>query len=112
MSFAGYATVRGTEATLRGVTLGTYDPKTGKATDTEVDTTVHGVLQQYRVDELGEGIDTEDRKYLLPASEVTTEPTTEDRLVIGSVLYEIVTVGRIEKHGVAHIYLLQIRRIK
>lgn len=112
MSFLGYATRHGTEATFRDVSLGSYDPEAGTASDGETDTTVRGFLHSYRLDEVGEGIDVEDQKYMLPASEISVEPTTEDRLLIGSVVYEIVNVGRMEKHASAHIYPLQIRRIK
>ncbi len=112
MSFLGYAIRHGTEATFRDVSLGSYDPEAGTASDGEADTTVNGFLHSYGLDEVGEGIDVEDQKYMLPASEISVEPTTEDRLLIGSVVYEIVNVGRVEKHASAHIYPLQIRRIK
>ena len=111
MSFQGYATINGTEATFRRVTLGSYDLEAGTKAETTADVTVHGILQQYRVDEVTENIDTNDRKYLLPAGEITDgDPTTEDRLIIDSATYEIVAIQRIEQHGVAHIHLLQIRR--
>ena len=111
MSFDGYATINGTEATFRRVTLGVYDTEAGTKAETTADVTVHGILQQYRADEIAENIDTNDRKYLIPAGEITDgDPTTEDRLIIDSVTYEIVTVMRIEQHGAAHIYNLQIRR--
>ena len=112
MSFLGYAIRHGTEATFQRVSLGSYDPEAGTASDSEADTTVQGFLHSYRLDEVGGGIDADDQKYMLPASEISVEPTTEDRLLVGSVVYEIVTVGRVEKHAAALFYPLQIRRIK
>lgn len=113
MSLLGYAMINGTVATFRRVALGTYDPEAGTATDTETDATVHGVLQNYGVAEVGEGIDVDDRKYIVPADEITGgDPTTEDRILIGSIVYELVTVSRVEKRGAADLYLLQLRRIK
>ena len=114
MSLLGYATVHGTAATFRRVGLGDYVPKTGTATDTETDTSINMVLQNLEADEVGQGdIDVDDRKYIMPASEITGgDPTTEDQVLIGSVVYEIVSVMPVEKHGVDDFYLLQLRRIK
>ena len=111
MSLLGYATVHGTTATFRRVALGSYVPKTGLQAETHTDTTVQGILGDYDASEVGPGIDTQDRKFLLPASEITGgDPETEDRLIIGSVTYEIVRARRIDKHGAAEAYALQLRR--
>jgi hypothetical protein len=112
MSLLGYATVHGTQATFRTRTPGTYDPEAGSSSDATVDVTVNGVLYGYTAQEVGEGIDADDKKFLVPASELSADPTTEDLVIFGSEIWEIVRPQRIDKHGVAEAYLLQIRRVK
>jgi hypothetical protein len=112
MSLQGYATVNGTEATLVAATLGTYDPETGTATDTDVNQTVHLISAGRTVDESGGDVDVNHRRYLIPAGEVTTAPTTEHHITIGSQVWEIQTVKPVEKRGSLHFYHVDIVRVK
>lgn len=111
MSLAGYAAINGTVATFRTVALGAYTPSTGVQAETPTDTTIRGILESYELDELTEQINVDDRKYTVSAGSFSAVPTTEDRVVIGGVTYEIVRVFRFEKRGAADHYILQLRRL-
>jgi hypothetical protein len=82
----------GTTITLRTVTAGTYSTSTGGASDTTVDLDVEGfILTENDLDALGL-VMVADRAVLLLALAVTTAPTTADRFLIGTDVYEITQV--------------------
>ena len=112
MSLAEFATINGTSATFRRRTPGAYTVKTGLQANTDADQTVLLVQHEFGAEEVGEGIDAEDRRYLLPASGITGgTPESEDLVIIGSTTYEIVHVALVEKRGAADHYDLQLRRV-
>lgn len=99
----------GTTVTVRIVTYGAYNTTTGTGTDTNSDTSTKGVLYDYRADEVYGLVQRGDRKLIVAALDVTTEPTAKARAVISSVVYEIVTVETLWSGDQATAYILQIR---
>lgn len=82
----------GTTITLRTVTAGTYSTSTGGASDTTSDEDIEGfILTEKDLDALGL-VMVADRAVLLPALAVTTAPTTADRFLLGTDVYEITQV--------------------
>lgn len=111
MSLAGFATVNGTEATFRRITLGSVDVEAGTQATTPTDQTVHLINLMAEAGEMAD-IDVNERRYRLVASEITgDDPDTEDQIIIGSATYEIVRSKPVEKRGVVESYDLLIRRI-
>lgn len=80
----------GTNATLRRVARGAYDPATLSSAETETDETVKVVFGKFRADEIAGPIEMGDVKCSLY---VTTPPLVGDRVVIGSDVYAIVYVS-------------------
>lgn len=111
MSLAGFATVNGTVATFRRITLGAMDVEVGTQATTNTDSTVHLINLRAEVDETAD-IDVNERRYRMVASEITGDgPDTEDQIIIGSATYEIVKSRPVEKRGGVEFYDLLLRRI-
>ena len=94
MSFKGFATIHGTAATFRRIVTGDYNTTTGTAPTTETDTSISGVLTDYRTDEVDDTIQLGDRKFWIDGSDLAADPTTEDVVVIDSKIHRIVQVLR------------------
>jgi hypothetical protein len=109
MSLLGYATVHGTAATLRAISRASYSPTTGLTTDTPTNTSVSGVLVEYEAHELNDQIQAGDRRFLLPATQVSTAPVPDDHLIVGSQTFRIVRVTPLQAPTLNRIYDLQLR---
>lgn len=84
-----------------------YDPTIGP--DDYCPVTV--VLGEYAVKEIdGTLIKAEDRKVTMSTEGVTITPETSDRLLIGSTLYDIVTIKPLEPGGTVLLWKMQVRR--
>jgi len=109
MSLLGYATVHGTAATLRAISRASYSPTTGLTTDTPTNTSVSGVLVEYEAHEVNDQIQAGDRRFLLPATQVSTAPVADDHLLVGSQTFRIVRVTTQQAPTRNVIYDLQLR---
>ncbi len=94
MSFKGFADVHGTAATFRRIVTGAYNTTTGTAPTTETDTTIKGVLTDYRADELDDTVQLGDRKFWIDDGDLAADPTTEDVVLINSLIHRIIQVLR------------------
>ena len=94
MSFKGFATIHGTAATFRRIVTGPYNTTTGTAPTTETDTSIRGLLTDYRTDEVDNTIQLGDRKFWIDGSDLAADPTTEDVVVIDSKIHSIIQVVR------------------
>ena len=92
MSLKGYATVHGTSVTFRRIVTGEVNTTTGTAPTTTTDTSIAGVLTAYRADEVDDTVQLGDRKLLVDGSELAADPTTEDVVLIDSLIHRIVQV--------------------
>lgn len=100
----------GKALTLRKVTEGVYDPSTGGVTNTTADTSVKGMLLNYRDGQFdGDIIQVGDRKILLRASD-SVVPEIQDIVLDGSVEYRIINVRQIEEAGTDIVYICQARQ--
>lgn len=82
----------GTSVSVRVLTAGSYDTATGAATDTTADTSVKAALRDVRANEVMGLVQLGDRVATVAASALAAAPRPQDRLVIGSSVYEIVEV--------------------
>lgn len=105
----------GKVVTLRTYTE-SYDPATGANTLTAVDTSVKALVEEYPARDTkggetsGDGIVRGDRKVTIAADALTAAPTTEAKVVIGSVEYAIVKIDTQYATEDAALYILQCRR--
>ena len=99
----------GGDVTVRIVTGGSYNTTTGAITESESDTTVKGVLSDVALREVNELVQAGDKRLVIAASAVTTAPETKDRIVIGSVVHQVIQVNTTEQDNTAIVYELILR---
>lgn len=97
----------GKPLTLRKVTEGTYSPSTGLITNINTDTSVKGMMLNYKDSQLDDDIIRRgDRKIVLRASDGVV-PEIQDVVLDGLVEYRLVNVRQIEQAGTDLIYVCQ-----
>jgi hypothetical protein len=99
----------GGDVTVRIVTGGSYNTTTGAITESESDSTVKGVLSDVSLKEVNELIQAGDKRLLIAAAAVSTAPETKDRVVIGSVVHQVIQVNITEQANTAIVYELILR---
>lgn len=99
----------GGDVTIRFVAAGAYDTATGEVTETETDTVVKGIVEGVSEREVNELIRTTDKRLTVAANDLTTAPSTKDRVVISSVVYQIIRVNTTEQDNIAITYELTLR---
>ena len=99
----------GGDVTVRIVTSGTYNTTTGSINETESDTTVPGILEDVNLREVNELVQAGDKRLTVAADDLATAPETKDRVVIGSVVHQIIRVETTEQDNTAIIYELILR---
>ena len=99
----------GGDVTVRIVTGGSYNTTTGAITESESDSTIKGVLSDVALREVNELVQAGDKRLMIAASAVTTAPETKDRIVISSVVQQIIQVNTIEQANTAIAYELILR---
>ena len=82
----------GGDVTIRLVTAGSYNTTTGVISQSNSDTDVKGVLEDVELREVNELIQAGDKRLIVAAKELTTAPETKDRVVISSIVYQIIRV--------------------
>ncbi len=96
-------------ATIRHVATGSYDPATGTIAETNTDTTVRGVLEDVTVREVNELVQAGDKRLIIAAADLSTAPTTVDKVLINSVVHQVIRVQTIEQDNTAITYELILR---
>jgi hypothetical protein len=99
----------GGDVTVRIVTGGSYNTTTGTITESESDSTVKGVLSDVSLREVNELIQAGDKRLLIAAAAVGTAPETKDRVVISSVVHQVIQVNITEQANTAIVYELILR---
>ena len=99
----------GGPATIRAISTGAYNPTTGTVSQTTVDTTVRGVLEDVNLREVNDLIQATDKRLLIAAADVTAAPTTADEVVIGGTVYQVIRVTTIEQDNTPITYELILR---
>ena len=99
----------GGDVTIRYVTAGAYNTTTGAITETVSDTNIKGVLEDVNAREVNELVQAGDKKLTVAANDLATAPETKDRVVIGSVVHQIIRAETIEQDNTAVVYELTLR---
>ena len=99
----------GGDVTIRYVTSGSYNTTTGLSGETVSDTSVKGVVEGATKSEANSLVQDEDKRLTVAAADLTTAPGTKDRVVISSVVYQIISVTTVEQGNTAITYELILR---
>ena len=99
----------GQNVTIRTITAGTYDTKTGTVFKAKTDATVKAVFEDVNSREVNELIQAEDKKITISAGDVTTKPTTKDKVLISSIVHNIIRVLTKTSGGTDISYTLYLR---
>ena len=99
----------GQNVTFRAITTGSYDTKTGTIFEAKTDTTVKAVFEDVNSREVNELIQAEDKKITISAASVTSKPTTQDKVVISSIVHNIIRVLTKTSGGTDISYILYLR---
>lgn len=99
----------GGDVTVRIVTAGAYDTSDGTISETESDTTIKGILEDVNLREVNELVQAGDKRLTVAADDLTTAPETKDRVVISSVVHQIIRVETREQDNTAITYELILR---
>lgn len=95
--------------TIRRITLGSYNATTGTVSETASDATIRGTLQDVNKREVNELVQASDKRLIIAAADLTNAPTTTDKVLISSVVHQIIKVTTIEQDNLAITYELILR---
>ncbi len=99
----------GQDVTVRTVTAGSYNTTTGVISESNSDATVKAVFEDVNMREVNELIQAEDKKITISAGDVTTKPTTKDKVVISNIVHNIIRVLTKTSGGTEITYTLYLR---
>jgi hypothetical protein len=99
----------GGEVIIRYVSAGAYNATTGAIAETTSDTEVRGVLEGVSVREVNELVQAGDKRLTVASNPLPSAPETKDRVVISSVVHQIISVETIEQENEAITYELILR---
>ena len=99
----------GGDVTVRIVAAGAYDTSDGTISETESDTTIKGILEDVNLREVNELVQAGDKRLTVAADDLTTAPETKDRVVISSVVHQIIRVDTTEQDNTAITHELILR---
>jgi|TARA_B100001094_G_scaffold235766_1_gene230835 hypothetical protein len=99
----------GGDVTVRYVSAGTYNATTGAIAETTSDTNVKGVLEDVSVREVNELIQQGDKRLTVAATDLPSAPGTKDRVVISTIVHQIIRVETTEQDNTAITYELILR---
>ena len=99
----------GSDVTIRFVTVGTYNTTTGVAAESNTDVTVKALVDDVSRSEVNDLINQEDKRILVAAKDLTSTPTTKDKVVISNVVHQIVDINTEKASGVSVTFTLFVR---
>ena len=99
----------GGDVTVRFVTAGAYNTTTGASAESTSDTAIKGVVEGITKAEVNDLIQAEDKRLTVAADDLATTPGTKDRVVISSVVYQIIAVNTVEQDNTAITHELILR---
>ena len=92
----------GGDVTVRILSPGTYNATSGTVGPASAsDTEIKGVLQDIALREVNGLVQAGDKRLTVAASDLTTAPETKDKVVISSVVHQIITVETTEQDNTA-----------
>ena len=95
--------------TYRQVTGGVYNATAGVVGEKLTDYALRGVLQDVNAREVNELVQAGDKRLFIAATDLAITPNTADRVVIGAVSHQIISVQTIEQDNQPITYELVLR---
>ena len=105
----GILKATGSNVIIRFVTVGSYNTSTGAVSESNTDVTIKALVEAVTRSEVNDLINQEDKRVLIAAKDVNTTPTTKDKVLINSIVHQIITVDTTEAAGVAVTFSLIVR---
>tara|TARA_R110001583_G_scaffold151245_1_gene303166 strand:+ start:377 stop:733 length:357 start_codon:yes stop_codon:yes gene_type:complete len=99
----------GGDVTVRYVSAGAYNTTTGVITESASDTDVKGVLEDVSVREINELVQQGDKRLTVAAKDLPSAPETKDRVVISTIVHQIIRVETTEQDNTAITHELILR---
>ena len=99
----------GGDVTVRYVSAGSYNATGGEIVEGTSDTDVKGVLEDVGVREVNELVQQGDKRLTIAAKDLPSAPGTKDRVVISTVVHQIIRVETTEQDNTAITHELILR---
>ena len=99
----------GGDVTVRIVTSGTYNTTSGTIGESVSDIETKGVLEDVNLRKANDLVLAGDKRLTVAADDLATAPGTKDRVVIGSVVHQIIRVETTEQDNTAITHELILR---
>ena len=99
----------GGDVTVRIVTSGTYNTTSGTIGENVSDIETKGVLEDVNLRKANDLVQAGDKRLTVAADDLATAPETKDRVVIGSVVHQIIRVETTEQDNTAITHELILR---
>ena len=96
--------------TINRVTAGVYNPTTGTASEVVAGTVVRGVMEDVNVREVNDLIQSGDKRLTVAAADVANAPITSDKVLIASVVHQVIRVTTVEQDNepITHELILRV----
>ena len=105
----GVLKATGSDVTLRFVTIGDYNETNGNVSESNTDVTLKALVDNISSSEVSGLINQGDKRVLIAAKDVTSTPTTKDKVLINNVVHQIIQVDSEEAAGIAVTFTLIVR---
>ena len=99
----------GGDVTIRFVAAGDYDTSDGTVAETNTDSEVKGILEDVVSREANELVQAGDKRLTVAAKDLDSAPGTKDKVVISTVVHQIISVETTEQENTAITYELILR---
>jgi len=99
----------GGDVTVRYVSPGSYNATAGEIVEGTSDTDAKGVLEDVSVREVNELVQQGDKRLTIAAKDLPSAPGTKDRVVISTVVHQIIRVETTEQDNTAITHELILR---
>jgi hypothetical protein len=93
----------------RKVSNGVYNPETGTISESNIDVTIRGVLDEVNNREVGGLVAASDKKLTIAAADLSTPPSAQDQVIINSIVHQIIQISIVEQDNSAITYDLILR---
>ena len=105
----GVLKATGSDITLRFVTIGDYNETNGTVSESNTDVSIKALVDNISKTEVNDLINENDKRVLIAAKDVTTTPTTKDKVLINNIIHQIINVDTTEAAGIAITFTLIVR---
>ena len=99
----------GGDVTIRFITAGAYDTTAGTVAESNTDSEVKGILENVVNREVNELVQAGDKRLTVAAKDLDSAPSTKDKVVISTVVHQIISVETTEQENTAITYELILR---